>query len=136
MPNVSDLTQSKYLKKEDFPSPKVVTISGYEERDMSKDGAAPEMRWVLNFEELDKPMTLNKTNGNRIAAIAKELYKETNSGDFDSWLGKKIELFNDKSVDFAGEIVGGIRVTYPWNPNRELPKETVEEDDIDANIPF
>lgn len=103
MPNVNDLKNSKFLAKEDVEPDALVTIKNYEEMDVSLEKEPTKMKWVLYFKELDKPMVLNKTNGMLLAAI-------TGSEEFDDWIGKQIILFNDKSVMFAGEFTGGIRI--------------------------
>ena len=103
MPNVNDLKNSKYLAKEDVMPDKIVTIESYTETDVSMDDKPTDMKWTLKFKEFDKPMVLNKTNGMLIKAI-------TGSGEFDDWIGKKVVLWNDTSVMFAGEFTGGIRV--------------------------
>ena len=139
MPSVDDLTQSKYLKRGDVDPPVVVTITGYEQVNMAKNGEPQELRWVLKFKELDKPMTLNKTNGNRIAAVVRDVYGVQNMySDFDNWIGKKIELFNDPSIEYGGKIVGGIRVRYPWNPDANPNPQQPAAGNIsdDDEIPF
>ena len=103
MPNVNDLKNSKFLAKEDVEPDVLVTIESYEEVDVSMDDKPTQNKWVLHFREMDKPMVLNKTNGMLIESII-------GSGEFDDWVGKKVVLYNDKSVMFAGEFTGGIRV--------------------------
>lgn len=103
MPNVNDLKSSKFLTKNDVEPAVLVTIKSYEEMNVAMENQAPEMKWCLIFDELEKPLVLNMTNGQLIAAI-------TGSENFDRWLGKKIVLYNDKTVMFAGKMTGGIRV--------------------------
>ena len=131
MPNVNDLKNSKYLAKEDVMPDKIVTIESYEEMDVSMDDKPADMKWTLKFKEFDKPMVLNKTNGMLIAQI-------TGSIDFDDWIGKKVVLWNDTSVMFAGEFTGGIRVrpiktAGPTNVPAAPAEDTTDfatEDDI------
>jgi hypothetical protein len=140
MPNLNDLAESKYLKKEDVVPEVNVTIAGYEEVDVSKESDAARMKWVLTFKELDKPLVLNKTNGNRLAKI-------TGSGDFDDWVGKKVRLYNDEMVEYAGKITGGIRIkpvagTTPDTTSQLQPETQQVCDDAglkpvsDDDIPF
>lgn len=103
MPNVNDLKSSKFLTKNDVGTGVVVTIKSYEKVNVAMESQAPEEKWVLSFHELPKPLVLNSTNGQLIAMI-------TGSEDFDDWLEKKIILYNDPTVGFAGRITGGIRV--------------------------
>lgn len=104
MPNVNDLGTSKYLKKEDVMPDKLVTIAGYEQVNVAMDDKkTPDMKWALTFTEMDKPLVLNKTNGMLLEAI-------TGTGEFDEWIGKKVVLYNDPLIMFAGEVKGGIRI--------------------------
>lgn len=139
MPNVNDLKSSKFLTKNDVEPDVLVTIKSYKEMNVAMESQAPEMKWTLQFEELDKPLVLNSTNGQLIEAI-------TGSGEFDDWIGVKVVLWNDKTVGFAGKITGGIRVravrhqTEPDAPEPQKitnpgyvgdnPKPTGDEDDI------
>jgi hypothetical protein len=121
MPNVNDLTQSRFLKKEDVMPDKLVTIASYEQMNVAQESQSPEYKWCLHFTELDKPLVLNSTNGQLIEAI-------TGSGDFDHWINKKVVLYNDPTVGFAGKITGGIRVraskqASPQSPPIEDPRD-------------
>ncbi len=103
MPNVSDLKSSKFLTKNDVEPDIIVTIRRFEKVNVALESMAPEMKWTLWFQELPKPLVLNSTNGQLIEAI-------TGSGEFEDWVGKKVVLYNDKTVSFAGKLTGGIRV--------------------------
>ena len=72
-----------------------------------------ELRYCLQFEEVEKPMVLNSTNGQIIAAI-------TGSEESIHWAGHKLVLFDDPTVSFGGKLVGGIRVRAPRIP---VPKQ-------------
>ena len=115
MPSIHDLKQSKYLTKADVTPPILVTIRGYEQVNVAREGADAEMRWALTFDEADKPMVVNSTNGQIIAAI-------TGSEDFDGWIGRKIVLYNDPNISFAGKLTGGIRARAPKNQAAPAPK--------------
>lgn len=108
MPSVNDLKQSKFLTKADVIPPVLVTIRGYEQVNVAKDGVEPEHKWALQFDELEKPLVLNSTNGQIIAAI-------TGSEDFDGWIGHKVVLYNDPNISFGGKLTGGIRCRAPRN---------------------
>ena len=112
MPNVSDLSNSNYVKKEDCEPPVQVTIAGYEQVNVAMDNQPKDMKWILKFsQENIKPLVLNQVNGQLIAQIVQDVYGVHNmSGDFDNWIGKNIELYNDKTVMFQGKLVGGVRV--------------------------
>lgn len=115
MPSISDLKQSKFLTKADVIPPVLVTIRGYEQVNVAKEGVEPEMKWCLQFDELEKPLVLNSTNGQIIAAI-------TGSEDFDGWIGHKIVLYNDPNISFAGKLTGGIRCRAPRNQPAAAPQ--------------
>lgn len=106
MPNINTLKESRFLKKEDCPIPQLVTIKGCEQMNVAAAGQQEELKWCLTFQELEKPMVLNSTNGQIIAAIC-------GSEETDDWLGHKIVLFNDPNVSYAGKIMGGIRARAP-----------------------
>jgi len=115
MPNVNDLKNSQFLTKEDVEPPIVVTIKGYKEENVEMEGESERKKWTLTFREVDKPLVLNMTNGQRIQVV-------TGSAEFDDWIGKKITLYNDKTVSFAGKLTGGIRV-FVQPPNIPTPTE-------------
>jgi len=101
--NVNELGTSKFLTKHDVDPPVLVTIVGCEKMNVAMETQAPEEKWTMTFKELDKPLVLNPTNGQLIAAI-------TGSEESDGWIGKQIMLYNDPTVSFAGKLTGGIRV--------------------------
>ena len=106
--NLNDLKKSNFLKKEDVGAGVLVTISGITQENVAKEGAEPDMKAALHFQELDKPLVLNSTNGQIIAQITKQ------TDDIEkNWIGHKIVLFNDPNVTFSGRLVGGIRVRAP-----------------------
>ena len=100
--NINEMSESKYLKKEDCTPPMTLTISGLSKENLARDGEPPEMRWILQFSEAVKPCVLNMTNIRMIAHV-------TGSEETNDWIGKKITLWNDPTVSFNGNV-GGIRV--------------------------
>lgn len=113
--NVSDLRSSKYLRKEDVGAGVLATISAITQENVSREGADSETKVVLHFHELDKPMVLNSTNGNILANITghdTEIEK--------NWIGARVVLYNDPTVQYAGKLIGGIRIRAP-KPNAKLP---------------
>lgn len=109
MPSVSDLKQSKFLTRHDCGRGILVTIRGYEQTNVAKEGAGEELKYALSFNEVEKPLILNSTNGQIIASITK-------SDDFDGWIGKQVVLYDDPNISFAGKLTGGIRVRAPRVP--------------------
>jgi hypothetical protein len=106
--HVSQLKQSKFLTRADVGKGLLVTIREIFQENVAKEGAPEELRWCLSFDEAEKPMVLNSTNGQIIAAITK-------SEDTDRWPGHKIVLYDDPNVSFGGKLVGGIRCRAPRN---------------------
>lgn len=104
--NIDDLKKSNFLKRSDVNPAVLVTIAGAESINVAKDGAPEEMRRCLRFQELEKPMVMNSTNGEIIARI-------TGSRDDDNWAGHKIVLYDDPNISFQGKLTGGIRARAP-----------------------
>ena len=84
----------------------LATIKGVYQDNIAKEGAPEELKWVVEFDEIEKPMVLNSTNGQIIAQITKQ-------DDTDNWPGAKVVLYDDPSVSYGGKLVGGIRVRAP-----------------------
>ena len=103
MPKVSEMRESKFLKQSDVGVGVLVTIAGCSQHNVAMQGADPEMKWCLSFQETDKPLVLNSINAQLCEKIC-------GSDDTDHWVGKKIVLYTDPNVAFAGKVVGGIRV--------------------------
>jgi len=104
--HISQLKQSKFLTRNDVGKGMLVTIREVFQDNVAKEGAPEELRWCLAFDEAEKPMVLNSTNGQIIAAV-------TGSEETDNWIGKKIVLYDDPNVSFGGKLVGGIRCRAP-----------------------
>ena len=118
--NVNELKQSKFLTRHDVAAGILVTIRELEQMNVAKDGAPEEYKWCIRFDEQEKMMCLNSTNGQLIAKI-------TGSEESDNWVGKKIVLYDDPTISYAGRIVGGIRVraqrVYTAPPvNKTIPQ--------------
>jgi hypothetical protein len=123
MPKTSEMRESKFLKQSDIGTGALMTIESCDKHNVAKEGAEPEHKWCLSFEESDKPLVLNRTN----IQLCERIF---GSDDTDEWIGKKIVLYVDPNVSYAGELVGGIRVRAPKvktngaAPAVEKPKST------------
>lgn len=106
MPHINQLKESKFLKKEDCGRGVLVTIQDCQQVNVAKEGAEPELKWCLYFEETEKPMVLNSTNAQIIAKVC-------NSEHTEQWVGHKVVLYEDPNISFGGKIVGGIRARAP-----------------------
>lgn len=104
--HISQLKQSKFLKKEDCGKGILVTIEGGEMMNVAGSGQPEEMKFCLNFSENVKPLACNATNLELIARI-------TGSEDTDDWTGHQIVCYNDPTVVNKGKVTGGIRVRAP-----------------------
>lgn len=115
MPNISEIKKSSFLKKEDCGGGILVTIKEVVEENVAKEGAPEEMKWCVFFNECEKPLVLNSTNAQLIAAI-------TGEQNTDNWTGHRVVLYNDPSISFQGKITGGIRVRKPRGQAATSPK--------------
>lgn len=108
--NIAQLKDSKFLTRADVGKGMLVTIRGdVFQENVAKQGAPEELRWCIQFDECEKPMVLNSTNGQLIAKV-------TGSEESERWNGHKVVLFDDPTVSFGGKLVGGIRVRAPRQP--------------------
>ena len=131
MPKLSEMLPSRFLKKDDVPQPMLVTMNDLEQVNVAPDGKPAENKWTLSFGELDKPLVLNSTNMNAIAAVYGD--------DSDGWLGKQIVLYHDPNVSFGGKLVGGLRLRAPKNVKpaaKPAPASKGHFDDMADDIPF
>ncbi len=101
--NIKDLKNSNFLTKEDVEPPVLVTIKGYKQENMARDGEPERLKWVLDLHEFEKPMALNMTNGLILESI-------TGSPEADDWIGKQVMLYNDPTIMYQGKLTGGIRI--------------------------
>jgi hypothetical protein len=100
MPKVSEMIESKFLRKEDVDEDIVVSIKGVSLENMP--GEEGKQRWVLAFRELPKGLVLNATT---IRVLEKAFGQHS-----DDWAGKRVTLFVDPNVSFKGQVVGGLRL--------------------------
>ena len=129
MPKIHDMLESKFLKKEDVGAGALLTVAGVIQKNVAKEGAEPEMKWCLLFEESDKPLVLNQINIQLCAAIFE-------SEDTDHWTGKRIVLYTDPTISFGGKVVGRIRVRRPKPQAAQTRKPTPPPVEDDLDVPF
>ena len=141
MPKISEMIESKFLKKEDVDPPVLVTIDRVAQNNVAMQGVDPEMKWCLYFLEMDKPMVMNSTN---LHLAGDACGSDWDSGSTEEWIGKKIVLYNDPNVSFGGKLTGGIRirsqkkVQEPVVPQRKavISRTANPVADLDSDIPF
>ena len=135
MANINQMIESKYLKQSDVVDDEaLVTIAKVGRQNIAKENEEPEFKWLIRFNEFPKPMVLNSTNIKRLArACASE--------ETDEWVGKQVILYVDHDVEFAGNVVGGLRIKAAAKTNQSTRKAETggklgKFDDIDSDVPF
>ncbi len=106
MPKIHEMLESKFLKKEDVGAGVLMTVTAVTQENVAKQGAEPEMKWCLNFQQSDKPLVLNSTN----IQLCQQIF---GSDDTDYWIGHQVVLYTDPTVSFQGKVIGGIRCRKP-----------------------
>lgn len=133
MAKVGDMIESKYLKQSDVEDELLVTVQKVGKQNIAKKDDEPEYKWLIRFEELPKPMVLNSTNIKRLA-------KACGSDETEEWTGKQVILYVDPDVEFAGNVVGGLRIRAhrPTQPTRSVPPKPTggKFDDMNDDVPF
>ncbi len=128
---IGDMIESKYLKQSDVPDPVIVTFHSLKKVNVARDDEDPDYRWTAKFSEFAKPMVLNVTN---IKRCAKALGDDT-----ENWMGKAMELYTDPDIEFAGNIVGGLRLRAVPRSGTMAKATRSDADinrDLDADVPF
>lgn len=125
---VSQMTDSKYLRKEDIEGEVIVTIVKVGQGNVAMDDQPEEKKWMIKFKEFPKPMVLNSTNISLLAKLCGD--------DTDEWIGKEVVLYVDENVSYAGKLVGGIRVksAAPVAAPKRLNPKSFE--DLKDDVPF
>ena len=133
MAKIGEMIESKYLKQSDVDTDVLVTVQKVGKSNVAPKGEEPEYKWLIRFNEFEKPMVLNSTNIKRLA-------KACQSDDTDEWLGKQVVLYVDPDVEFAGNVVGGLRIRAHRpepTPKQVMPPKTGSKfDDMPDDIPF
>jgi len=131
MPKISEMKESKFLKQSDIGKAVLWTVHGIERVNVAKEGAEPEYKWAMNFNESDKPLVLNWTN----IQLCERIF---GSDDTDHWNGKKLVLYVDPNVSYGGKVVGGLRVRQPQAGSVPVPPppQPAVAELTDDDIPF
>lgn len=141
MPDISEMKKSSFVTKADLgANGSLFTITNCAQVNVAKEGAEPEMKWALYFAEIEKPFILNSTNAQLIAAFLGSTRTE-------NWHGKRIVLYWDPSVSFAGKLTGGVRARAPRSPAAAAPQAApasapapapapAAAENLDEDVPF
>jgi hypothetical protein len=117
-----DSIPSKYLKAADLDGrPHLVTVKKF-----SVEKSDTEKFPVVWFDEFDKGLRLNVTNGKKIESIA-------GSADPARWTGSRAVIFPTET-ELRGETVDCIRVRAP-KPGAKLPPKPDPEEPPDVAPP-
>lgn len=124
MPRIGDMKVSKFLKKSDLGDDEEMTftIKGVSEENVGNDDN-PDIKWCLLLKEIDKPMVLNWTNMQLLEMIL-------GSDNTDDWRGKRVRVWHDPSVQFKGELKGGLRIKKGPASSTKAPEPTPPGDDV------
>jgi len=147
--NVDEIykSNSQFLKAADIKGYRpIVEIEDFE---IGEVGAEKKPQVILKFKNKDKKLGCNKTNAERMAVLS----GSKNPAD---WIGAKIRLYVDPSVEFQGKKVEAVRISLEfWEaPQRKLAaaaiatnaksqppdpegwNEYTAEDSKDGDVPF
>jgi len=113
---IGQMFESKYLKKEDVGNGLTLTIRDVTVEDVSMEDQPQDNKPVMYFHEMKKGMVINKTNANLVIHYL-------GTDDTNAWLGQQIVLFDDPTVQFKGEMTGGIRIR-PVQLNQQPATQT------------
>ncbi|MDA1095366.1 MAG: hypothetical protein O3A25_19205 [Acidobacteria bacterium] len=115
------ITTGRYLKREDVTEAGSIhrIVSVVQEALRTGTEGETELKWLLTVDDL-KPLILNATNIRRLVAAFE-------SQDTDDWIGQRIVLYDDPTIEFGGKQVGGVRV-------RAVPRATPKKKPASTNL--
>jgi hypothetical protein len=126
----NEIFPSKYVKSGDLRGKPLVEEIEWAPTETLGNGSEAERKTVLHFRGGTKPLPLNMTNWDAVAAIAGD--------DTDGWPGHRVELY-PTTTELKGKIVDCIRIRAP-RQTQEKPKAgpptSPTDDDMDDDIPF
>ncbi len=132
---IDEMIPSKYLKQSDVSEDTLVTVAEIKKQNVAREDEDAEYKYTVSFAEFSKPMVLNSTN---IKRMGKAL-----GDDSDSWIGGKVILYVDPDVEYAGNIVGGLRIraskkpsTAPRKPSEAELNRQLDASANDVDPPF
>ena len=120
-PSAHDLDEaygSRFLGVVDIGDKKIRTkiVKVRKEEVKDRDSGKTRKRFVVFFENIDKPLVLNTTNKNTLVAG----FGKVPAG----WRGGTVGIFVDPDVTFAGQKKGGVRLRALLPPAASKPEPT------------
>jgi len=100
----NEIFPSKYVKSGDLRGKPLVEEIEWAPTETLGNGSEAERKTVLHFRGGTKPLPLNMTNWDAVAAIAGD--------DTDGWPGHRVELY-PTTTELKGKIVDCIRIRAP-----------------------
>lgn len=92
---------SNYVKAKDVTKSQTLTVSAVEAKEFTNDGKT-KTSLVIFFKELEQGVVACKESLSQLIEIF-------GTDETDDWAGKKVVLFHDVNVKYAGKRVGGLR---------------------------
>jgi hypothetical protein len=124
----SEISTGRFLKKDDFPKPALLTVREVKKIDVAAPGEATKERGVMYFQEREKGLVLNTTNRNR----AEKIFGDD---EMDRWVGQPIVCYTDDTVEFGGKLIGGLRLRAPSKRAAVAPAAAVSPfDEFDDDV--
>lgn len=126
MPSFDQMSPGRFLKKEDFPKPTLLTISGWSQENVARDDQPKELKWVVHFHEMDRGVVTGPVQQGEIS-------EATGTTTSEETIGKKIVAWNNPAVMMGPKRVGGIRFRAPQG---QQPEPQPDESPTAEDAPF
>jgi hypothetical protein len=114
MPTVHEMFPAKFLSQTDLTSEIWATVDSIEQMDVS-GGNDPKFEWVIRFHDNIKPLLLTYP----LALIFANIL---GTDDAAQWGDRRVVLYWDPNVYFAGRLMGAIRPRVPIGEEPAAPK--------------
>lgn len=121
---IDQMLTSSYLKQSDIDGEALVTIKDIKKQNVARKDEDAEYKYVIFFNEYEKGMVLNATNIKRLGKACGD--------DTQDWIGQTVILYVDDSIEYGGNVVGGLRVR--GQARKATPKGKPSDDDINRKL--